>query len=202
MNDPVLVEVIRSGMVESRHRGRVAALAADGTVALERGDVTEPIYGRSANKPLQATAMVEVGLDLPPELLALVCASHSGEPAHLEGVRRILASAGLVEDALANTPDLPLCVESAHDVIRAGGTKESIFQNCSGKHAGMLATCVINGWPLDGYLDFDHPLQRHITATMAGLGGRPVAHIGVDGCGAPAHAAPLLDLARAFATCG
>jgi L-asparaginase II len=199
VEEPVLVEVVRSGMVESRHRGSVVGLASDGSIELALGDPARPVYGRSANKPMQATAMVELGLRLQPELLALVCASHNGEPAHVAGVRRILAQASLDEDALHNSRDYPLHVPSAHDVIRAGGERASILQNCSGKHAGMLATCVINGWPTATYLDVEHPLQRHITAVIERLGREPVAHVGVDGCGAPAHAISLVGLSRAFA---
>jgi L-asparaginase II len=198
VEEPVLVEVVRSDMVESRHRGSVVGLAADGTVELALGNPTHPAYGRSANKPMQATAMVELGLDLEPELLALVCASHNGEPAHVAGVRRILATAGLDVDALHNSRDYPLHVPSAHEVIRAGGRRASVLQNCSGKHAGMLVTCVVNGWPIESYLDVDHPLQRHITTVIERLAGEPVAHVGIDGCGAPAHAVSLVGLARAF----
>jgi L-asparaginase II len=197
-DEPVLVEVVRSGLVESRHRGHVVALAADGSVALRIGDVDAPVYGRSANKPLQATAMVELGLDLPPELLALVCASHNGEPVHVAGVREILARSDLDEALLRNTPDLPLHVPSAHDVLRAGGGKARILQNCSGKHAGMLTTCAVNGWPTDGYLAPDHPLQLAITETVERLAGEQAGHIGIDGCGAPAHALSLVALARSF----
>ena len=195
----MLVEVVRSGLVESRHRGSVVALDGNGSIAFARGDVERPIYGRSANKPIQAMAMVELGLDLPPELLALVCASHNGEPMHIEGVRRILATAGLDEAALRNTAGLPLHEHAAEDVIRAGGEPARILQNCSGKHAGMLTTCVVNGWPVEGYLERDHPLQAHITGSIELLASEPVAHIGVDGCGAPAHAVSLTGLARAFA---
>jgi L-asparaginase II len=166
---------------------------------LSLGEITDPIYGRSANKPLQATAMVELGLHLPSKLLALVCASHNGEPVHVAGVRRILVSAGIDETELQNTPDLPIDVDSANDVIRTGGERRPILQNCSGKHAGMLVTCRVNGWPLRTYLELDHPLQRHITGTIERLSGEPVAHIGVDGCGAPAHAMSLSGLTRAFA---
>ncbi|HET9600338.1 MAG TPA: asparaginase [Acidimicrobiales bacterium] len=200
MEEPVLVEVVRSGLVESRHRGSVVALRADGSTALAHGDVENPVYGRSANKPMQAVAMVELGLDLPAELLALVCASHNGEPMHVEGVRRILVSAGLDEGALCNTRDLPIHQTSAREVIRAGGGPASILQNCSGKHAGMLATCVVNDWPTEGYLHPDHPLQEHITGAVEALAEEPVRHIGIDGCGAPAHALSLTGLARAFAT--
>jgi L-asparaginase II len=199
VDEPVLVEVVRSGMVESRHRGSLVALDGTGAVALAVGDVDTPVYGRSANKPLQATAMVELGLDLPPPLLALVCASHNGEPVHIEGVRAILASAGLDDHALHNTPAYPLHEPSAHAVIRAGGRRASLLQNCSGKHAGMLVTCTVNGWPLDSYLEPDHPLQQHITAVVERLSDEEVAHVGVDGCGAPAHTLTLTGLARAFA---
>jgi L-asparaginase II len=202
VDEPVLVEVVRSGLVESRHRGSVVGLAADGSTALAVGDPSRPVYGRSANKPLQATAMVELGLDLRPELLALVCASHNGERRHVEGVRRILASVGLDESALANTADLPLHVPAAHDVIRAGGRRAPLLQNCSGKHAGMLAVSVLNGWPLASYVDPDHPLQRHITTVIERMSGETVTHLGVDGCGAPAHTLTLTGLARAFASVG
>jgi L-asparaginase II len=197
--EPVLVEVVRSGMVESRHRGSVVALAADGSVVLSLGDVDSPVYGRSANKPLQAAAMLELGLDVPLDLLALVCASHNGEPMHIAGVRRLLAGAGLDESALRNTPALPLYEPSAAEVLRAGGGKEAILQNCSGKHAGMLATCVVNGWALESYQEPDHPLQETVTGVIASLTGEAAGHIGVDGCGAPAHAISLTALARGFA---
>jgi L-asparaginase II len=200
--EPVLVEVVRSGLVESRHRGSVVALAADGSTVIAIGEPSRPVYGRSANKPLQATAMVALGLDLEPELLALVCASHNGEPQHVAGVRRILASCGLDESALGNAADLPLHVPSAHDVLRAGGHRAPVLQNCSGKHAGMLAVCVRNGWPVASYLDPDHPLQRHITTVVEQMSGEAVTHIGVDGCGAPAHTLTLTGLARAFAALG
>lgn len=194
---PVAVTV-RSGHDESVHHGAVVGLAADGSVGLQVGNPTVPVYPRSAMKPLQATAMVDAGLDLPGELLALVCASHDGRREHLDGVRRILGTVGLDESALANTPDLPLDPDTAEQVLRAGGARTALAQNCSGKHAGMLATCVVNGWPTDAsYLDPGHPLQRRITAALPGWAGEAPAHVGVDGCGAPAHVLTLLGLARA-----
>jgi L-asparaginase II len=190
----------RSGFDESVHFGAVVVLAADGSVIFEAGDPATPIYPRSSNKPMQAVAMVRAGLDLPSDLLALVCASHDGTALHLAAARRILAGAGLDEAALGNTPDLPLDEHSAHDVLRHGGGRSALQMNCSGKHAGMLATCVVNGWPHDhSYLDPSHPLQAHVTATIADLTGEQAAHIGVDGCGAPAHAVTLAGLARGFA---
>jgi L-asparaginase II len=189
----------RSGFDESVHFGAVVGLDADGSIAFASGDPHVDIYPRSSTKPMQALAMVRAGLDLPPQLLALVCASHDGTAKHLAAARQILAGAGLDEQALGNTADLPLDEHSAHDVIRHGGGRTSLQMNCSGKHSGMLATCVINGWAHDhSYLHIDHPLQQQITRTVADLTGRPVPHIGVDGCGAPAHVMSLVGLATAF----
>lgn len=195
---PVAVTT-RSGFTESVHHGAVVGLDTDGSVVLAVGDPHVAIYPRSALKPMQAVAMVRAGLDLPDRLLALVCASHDGRDEHLSGAREILTGAGLDETALGNTPDHPLDPATAEQSIRSGGTRSAIQMNCSGKHAGMLATCVSRGWAHDGsYLDVDHPLQRTIHDVVDELGGG-VEHVGVDGCGAPSHVIPLVGLARAFA---
>ena len=193
---PVAV-VSRSGVDESVHFGAVVCIARDGSTAHSIGDPAVPVYPRSSTKPLQALAMVRAGLSLPAELLALVCASHNGQSEHLDGVRTILSSVGLDESALRNTADHPLHPESAHEAVRARREKSPLQMNCSGKHAGMLATCVVNGWSTDGYLDPGHPLQRAIDDVVGELCGAPVA-IGTDGCGAPAHVVSLESLARAF----
>ena len=193
-----IATVTRGGIVESVHHGLVVALDRDGEITLARGNPDAIVYPRSSNKPMQAVAMVRAGLRLSPQHLALVCASHDGTPMHLHLACDILAGAGLDESALRNTPALPLDEASAHDVIRRGGGPTALQMNCSGKHAGMVATCVVNGWPLDGYLEPDHPLQFAITATIAELTGEPPAHVGVDGCRAPAHAMTLVGLARGF----
>jgi L-asparaginase II len=146
---------------------------------------------------MQADAMLRCGLSLTTEQLALACASHDGTPRQVDVVRSTLAAAGLDESALGNTPDLPLDVAAAEAILRDGGHRQPITMNCSGKHAAMVATCVANGWPLESYLAPDHPLQLAITERIAELAG-PVAHIGVDGCGAPAHVVALAGLARAF----
>ena len=195
---PVVAEIVRSGFVEGHHYGSLVALAADGTVDWSVGDVEVPVLPRSSNKPVQTLAMVELGLDLPDDLLALACASHSGEPFHVEGVRRTLASAGLDESALQTPPDYPLDDAAREAVIRAGGTRSSVLMNCSGKHAAMLATCVLRGWDTATYLDRAHPLQVAIADTFARLTGEPVTAVAVDGCGAPLLATSLTGLARAF----
>ncbi|HET6165653.1 MAG TPA: asparaginase [Marmoricola sp.] len=195
---PGIAEIVRSGFVEGHHTGSVVALDAGRDVTFSRGEVEAPILPRSCNKPLQAVGMLRAGLDLDGELLALACASHSGEDFHLEGVRRILAGAGLDESALQTPPGWPLDDDARDRLIRAGGSKTPLHMNCSGKHAAMLATCVANGWPTGTYLDPAHPLQQQIATTFAELTGEPVAHVAVDGCGAPLLSTSLRGLARAF----
>ena len=186
----------RSGFDESVHFGAVVALDADGGVAWSAGDPAAVIYPRSSLKPVQAAVMVAAGLRLDDRLLAVVCASHDGRDEHLDAVREILSGAGLDEGALGNTPALPLDVGAQAVVVRRGDGPSSLLQNCSGKHAGMLATCVVNGWPTVGYLDPDHPVQRLITDHLVASAGG-VGHVGVDGCGAPAPTVTLEALARA-----
>jgi len=198
MPAPVVAEVVRSGFVEGHHYGSLVALEADGTVAWSVGDTGSAILPRSCNKLMQAVAMLRAGLELDGELLALACASHSGEPFHLEGVRRILDSAGLTEDALQTATGYPLDDEARVAHIRAGLGETSLAMNCSGKHAAMLATCVVNGWDTATYLDPDHPVQKAILETFAELTGEPVEAVAVDGCGAPQHSTSLQGLARAF----
>ena len=193
-----LAVTTRNGHDESVHYGAVVALESDGSVAFALGDAGAVVFPRSSTKPIQATAMVASGLSLPPRLLALVCASHDGRAEHLSTAKEILATAGLTEDALGNTADYPLDPDAQDAAIRAGGVKTALQMNCSGKHSGMLATCVHNGWDLESYLHVDHPLQQRITEMVPQLAGEEASFIGVDGCGAPAHALSLLGLARAF----
>jgi L-asparaginase II len=198
MINPVLAEVVRSGFVESRHRGAVAGLAADGTIAVRAGDIETPIFPRSSNKPLQAAGMLRCGLDLDGELLALAAASHYGEDFHVDGVRKILSGAGLGEGDLQCPVSWPLDEKTAHRLIAAGQGPSRILMNCSGKHAAMLATCVLNGWPTQTYRSPEHPLQQAIRSTVEDLAAEKVTAVGVDGCGAPLFALTLLGLARAF----
>ena len=195
---PVVAHVVRSGFVESVHHGSVVALDAHGSILLAVGDVAGPIFPRSSSKPIQALAMLRAGLDLDDELLALAAGSHSGESFHLQGVLRILAGAGLSEQDLQNTADLPYEELERTAWIAAGRGPTSLAQNCSGKHAAMLATCVAAGWDTATYLEPKHPLQLLIAQTLIDLSGEPEAASGVDGCGAPVMAVSLTGLARAF----
>jgi L-asparaginase II len=196
--NPVIAEVVRSGFAESRHRGAVAGLDADGIQVISVGQTGVPFFPRSANKPLQATAMLRCGLDLNGELLALAAASHSGEDFHVDGVRKILSGAGLSEDDLGCPASWPLDTETTRRMIVRGEGMSRIRMNCSGKHAAMVATCVQNGWPKARYLAPDHPLQQAIKHTIEELAGQQVSVTGVDGCGAPLYALTLTGLARAF----
>jgi L-asparaginase II len=163
------------------------------------GDIDRPFFMRSAAKPFQAMVSQESGAGLGPLEMALACASHRGFPAHIAIVESILGGAGLDESALGCPHDWPLGEKARHDVVRAGATrKRRIWHNCSGKHAGFLRACVAQGWPVDSYLDPDHPLQRRIIEQVSELGGYPVEQVGVDGCGAPVLRTTARAMARLF----
>ena len=194
-NDAVLAEYVRDGVVESEHRGFLAALNADGSIFKSLGDIETKIFPRSTVKCAQASAMVRSGLDLEPRLLALAQSSHSGADIHMDGAREILASVGLSESALQCALDRPL----GDAERRAWGEKPptQIAMNCSGKHAAMLATCVKNGWPIETYLEQSHPLQLAIKAELEELAGETISLTSTDGCGAPLFLLSLIGLARA-----
>jgi L-asparaginase II len=194
---PVLAEVVRSGFVESVHRGSLVVLGPDGSVVLRLGAPDEAILPRSANKPLQASGMRELGLGLSGELLALSAASHSGEDRHIEGVRAILAGAGLQVDDLQCPADVPYGSQARLAWARAGRRPERVAMNCSGKHAAMLATAVLRGWPTRSYLDAGHPLQQELLSDIEERARERVAWAAVDGCGAPLFGLTLTGLARA-----
>ena len=194
----LLAEVVRSGFAESRHRGALVVLGPGGDLALAAGDVTAPMFPRSASKPLQAAGMLRAGLRLDGPLVALAAASHAGEPFHIAGVRDILAGAGLAEDDLRCPPGLPLDDLVRYQYLRGGGQADPIHMNCSGKHAAMLATCAAAGWPAASYLQPGHPLQLRLRDTVERQSGETVTAMGMDGCGAPLFALSLTGLARAY----
>jgi L-asparaginase II len=199
--DPVLAEIVRSGFVEGRHRGRLVLLAADGSVQLAVGDVRAPILPRSSNKPMQAVGLLDAGLEVSKQELALAAASHAGETFHVDAVRKILADAGLDESALQTPPSLPLDDQARLAHQCAGLAPQPIYSDCSGKHAAMLAVSVRNGWDLDDYLEPTHPAQIAVRAAVERLAGEKVRHEAVDGCGAPLLGLSLLGLATALRAC-
>lgn len=193
-----LVTAVRDGLVESVHYGSAIAVAADGSTVASAGNPLAPFYPRSSLKPLQAVAMVRAGLELPADLLALAAASHSGAAQHREGALRILELHGLSVSAFENSSDLPYGVNEREEWLRNGGGATQLTQNCSGKHAAMAATCMINGWPVRGYLEPSHPLQQLVAETVTGLTGEQPSALSTDGCGTPLFALTLRGMARAF----
>jgi L-asparaginase II len=205
MPNPILVEVTRGNLVESRHRGAVAVVDADGATVLALGDVATPVYPRSAIKALQALVLVESGAadrcGFGDEELALACASHGGEPGHVAGVERMLGAAGLDVSALACGTHWPMHRSSSEALARAGGMASALHNNCSGKHAGFLCAACAMAADTGTYVEADHPVQREVKAALENLSGVtiPDAHRAIDGCSVPNWALPLAGLARAFA---
>lgn len=198
-----LSEVVRSGRVESIHFGAAVVSDASGSILASAGPPSLGTYLRSAAKPVQLLTMLEVGLQrhlrLTDEELAVAAASHGGETGHVATVRALLNRAGLGEDLLRCGASAPLDGIAHEALLRAGESVSSIHNNCSGKHAAMLITCKANDWPLDSYLEPDHPLQLRIAAKVSEFAGEAAA-VGVDGCGVPTFYLPLVGGARAVAT--
>lgn len=195
----MIAATIRSGLTESTHPWSAVVVDTDGQTHGHWGDPDRPLYYRSAIKAFQATVSQEAGADLPPEHLALACASHSGAPAHVAIVRTMLEEAAIAEATLRCPPDFPLGQGARRRAIAAGEDAKPVFHNCSGKHAAFLRAAAAQGLPLSTYLSPDHPLQRRVSDLLidvTGVDGRPP---GVDGCGAPTLRGSLRGLARAFA---
>lgn len=203
--DPIYVEVRRGGLLESVHRVHAALVDAAGNLLAYAGDPRRVAYWRSAAKPLQLIPFVAAGGDrvygLGPADLAVMAASHHGEDAHVRQVQHILARTGFDEAALQCGAHPPIDREAAERLLRAGEKPRPIHNNCSGKHAGMLAHARLLGADPARYREPDHPVQRRILETIAafaGIGQEEVA-LGVDGCGVPVYALPLAAMARAYA---
>jgi len=191
-----LVRVVRSGLCESVHLGHIAVCDAGGRLLAGVGDPDRTVFARSSMKPLQAAVSLgTIDADLSEDLVAVLCASHNGEPDHVRAVRRLLRAGHAAESALACPPALPARHEDAH---RAGRPRR-IFHNCSGKHAGMVSACVGAGWPVATYLEPTHPLQRAILRAVRRGTGVERPEIGVDGCGVPVHGMPLSAMATLYA---
>lgn len=204
---PVLAEVTRGPVVESRHIGCAVVMDAAGGVVAEWGDSTRLTFPRSSNKILQALPLVESGaadrFAVSPAELSLACASHRGEPAHVAAVIAWLSRLGLTPEALECGSHWPMDEESTLALARSGATPTPAHNNCSGKHTGFLTTALHLGEPLHGYTAYDHPVQQRITETLSAmmevdLFAQPW---GIDGCSIPTIAAPLKNLALAMAKC-
>jgi L-asparaginase II len=201
---PVLATVWRGDVPEARIRGHVAVVDAGGYVQSSVGDPQSVTTLRSCVKPLQALPFVRLAADrlgASEAEVAIACASHQGEDEHLATVRGLLVKAGVPESALACGPQLPSDEATARRLIASGGTPLPIHNNCSGKHAAMLATCAVMGWPLHGYIDPAHPCQQAVTAALSEAFDIDLtsAPSGIDGCGLTTYGTPLAAIAQSFA---
>ncbi|MDX1447957.1 MAG: asparaginase [Acidimicrobiia bacterium] len=196
----MIAVVTRSGLDEAFHDGCVVAVGPDGGVIGHHGDADRVFFVRSSAKPFQAATALELGAELPPEHLALACASHDGSPTHIAIVQAMLEAGGLGESDLGCPPSRPLGESADREWARAGSIeRRRIFHNCSGKHAAMLRACVAQGWPTATYLQPEHPLQQAMLRTMDEVGMLAGTEVGVDGCGAPVFRVSARRLAAAFA---
>jgi L-asparaginase II len=201
----VLVEVRRADCVESVHRGSIVIADVTGEIIAWAGDPDYYTFMRSSAKPIQALAVVESGayeaFGLSERELAIMCASHSSEPYHVETVLGILRKLGLDEAHLVCGTHLPTHAPSAQALLREGRRPTAVHSNCSGKHSGMLALAKQVGWSLDDYWREDHPVQKLCLENLAAVSDYPVSGIGLakDGCGVAVFALPLRSMAQAFA---
>jgi L-asparaginase II len=203
--NPVLIEVTRGFAVESRHRGAFAVVDAAGRTVKSAGDAEMPIFPRSAAKPLQALPLIETGaadrFGLSEKELALACASHKGEPAHVEVVEAWLGRIGLSAASLECGAQAPRTPEAFKAAILAGTQLNAAYHNCSGKHAGFLTACMACGDAPAGYIGPDHPAQKRVTRALAEMTGCDLSAVPLagDGCGIPTYSIPLKSLATGMA---
>jgi len=203
--NPLVAEVTRGSMVESRHRAAVAVVDADGKVVQAWGDIERPVYGRSAIKPLQALPLIESGAadryNVSVEEIALATASHNGEPRHVELVLAWLKRIDCDVGDLECGGHMPYHDASVEAMIRAGKKPTALHNNCSGKHAGFLCTARHLGEATRGYINFEHPVQQRILGTLEQICGIGLgdADRGIDGCGIPVIAIPLGNTAMGMA---
>ncbi|HJQ57734.1 MAG TPA: asparaginase [Vineibacter sp.] len=203
--NPIIIEVTRGAMVESRHLGAAAVMKIDGSAVEAWGDIDTPVMARSAIKPLQAIPLVESGaadrFELTDVELSLACASHNGETGHVEAVRAWLARMGLSEDDLECGAHVPSRLPAFEAFVRDGAKLTAAYNNCSGKHTGFLTTALNKGEPTRGYIKREHPVQQRLLGLYEQLAQCDLsrAPAGTDGCGIPTVGVPLRNTALAMA---
>ncbi|HET6712688.1 MAG TPA: asparaginase [Actinomycetota bacterium] len=195
-----IARVVRSGLEESVHLGHVAVCDIEGRLLARAGDPERPVFIRSCAKPLQAAvSLAAIGDEpLPDREVAVMCASHNGEPVHLGAVRALLERAGLGPQALRTPPSYPL----DDDEMARAQHRHALFSDCSGKHAGMLLASTRAGWDPATYPRRAHPLQRRVLRAVRRATGVDDVAVGVDGCGVPVHGVPLRAIANLYARLG
>lgn len=204
MSHPILVEVYRDSVLESFHRGVICVVDEHNNIVYSAGDVNQICYPRSAMKLLQVIPLLEHGgmekFGFTLEEIAVMCGSHNAEPEHVSVVESILAKIGLNKEALHCGPQYPSSKKDANALIKADIKPHHIHNNCSGKHAGMLAMCVLMGWPIQDYINPNHPLQQAIKNTCSLLYEYPESEMitALDGCSAPIFSVPVINQAIGY----
>jgi L-asparaginase II len=202
--NPILVEVYRNNVLESFHRGAVCVVNHAGEIVFSLGDVEQLCYPRSAMKLLQVIPLIADGgierFHFTLEEIAVMCGSHNAEPEHLRVIQSILKKTGLHKDNLCCGPQYPSSKRDANALIRADEKPHHIHNNCSGKHAGMLAACVLNGWPVEDYINPTHPLQQRIMEVCSLMYEYPAEKMitALDGCSAPIYSVPVYNQAVGY----
>ena len=205
MPNPVIAEVTRGDIVESRHTGAYAVVDSDGQVAASTGDISRAVFPRSAIKAFQCLPVIESGaadrFGFTDEEVALACASHNGEPEHLRVARSMLKKAGNTEDSLECGAHWPMEINAQHRALREASEPQPVHNNCSGKHAAMLALARHLGADPAGYVKRDHTVQRTIAASIGGICDCDMdsAAWGIDGCSVPTWSIPIRNMAMGFA---
>ena len=203
--NPVLVEIARGEMTESRHRGSVAVVDAHGDVRLAIGDIVSPVFARSGIKPIQALPLIETGaaeaFALGNAQIALAASSHNGSPVHVDIVGNWLTKIGLSADDLECGSSLPWMEEDRKALYAAAGGGSPLHDNCSGKHTGFLTVARHLGHPTRGYIRYEHPVQQRVLGALEQMTGMDLfdAPKGIDGCGIPTIGIPLGNIALAMA---
>ena len=206
--NPVLVDIIRGDMIESRHRGSVAIVDSHGQVELAIGDVLSSVFARSGIKPIQALALVETGaaraFSLGSAQVALACSSHNGATTHVDIVRTWLGKIGCTEDDLECGTSLPWTDEGKQELYATGEAATTAHDNCSGKHTGFLTVCKHLDFSVQGYTRFEHPMQQRLLGVLEQMTGMDLfeAPKAIDGCGIPTIGVPLGNIAFAMARLG
>jgi L-asparaginase II len=205
MDSLKLVKVIRGNHVESSHRGHIAVMNAEGQLLYYAGNPYSIVYARSSMKPIQAIPVVETGaadrFGFDEADLSLCCASHSGEKMHTDRVLSILNRAGLTDEALKCGTHIPHWQDTYKELIRNGKELTPLYNNCSGKHSGMISTSQHMDEPVDSYYELSHPVQQRILEAVSDMSGyqKNEIEIGIDGCGVPVHGLPLERIAYSYA---
>ena len=205
MPNPIIAQVTRGGIVESRHTGAFAVVSGEGKMVKSAGDFAAPVFPRSAIKAFQCVPVIESGaanaFGFTDEEIALACSSHNGEPDHVRVARSMLRKAHNSEELYECGAHWPIEIHAQHDVVRAGGEALAVHNNCSGKHAGMLALARQLGASTADYVKIDHPVQQAAAKAIADYCEVEVDRLtwGIDGCSVPTWAFPLSNMALGFA---